>query len=1248
MFKLNKGYLEKVWPSRTGLFHVKQGYLWQQSEILGSRNISVSANGNCITNGSIAGNLTSEYNKVSISADGLSVLSPSSPARSLNTTRRTAFVLDKGILDKSWIGNKSLVLKNGYVWEHIETKHPELFFQSLSCLSLVSGYAAPIQFKFTGNKHSCTARGASVTYGDAELYKYINVFAPPGKLFFEKGLLFRHTAGLPLYYQRRIGIDKGLLYPSLLLSKEHRTSIIVLGASGSISTNLSGTITYVGIPKQVATASGHAQTSCAPIDAYIPNWSTASGNILTSIEVSEPQIIGVATANGSCSSCVNVNVNAIYSVAARGHILQGQHEKGQDDPSYPTTWHYVATYGNDNTGDGTIEKPYATVKKAIEAASSGHGIRILPGTYTLSPFYISQYTAAGLYDLGKVLHIEGYNEQTILVFYGSSVNPNISRDANLIAHIQYNTVISNLVLHYYPNRNTNYSNAVAAACSGKIANCIIENKSVALMSMSYWNEEPQDRPRFYNCIIKSNGMYYQNDYTGRPLYVGCLADFPIDRGTKQYCLYRTITSADWDVAKLPFDLYQKGHPDILNPDRSRSHIGVCGGPYAWGYEFVGKAALSAIRVIAAQGNISTAKIKAEITVWHKDIEPIQANGLSRTYSASARYNILYSIKSTTGRARLLSKSAAVYKKYTITASGHSRVFNWWIIRLTSSGHVVTDGTLFGGTLHHCEIAYAVGHSNFNSIAAYLTTVLAFEPKAVSRLIPKASINIFFSATSRTGKITTYKKLADLFKYHPYPITSTTGFIRTYGRARIPPPNEHIIRANARIRTYPYCITDMDYYLHIIGFRIVHWIPTSGTAYYNVYRSDYPGQEYYMIGTAHHQPRPRHRVTIDLKPRNLTAIRTPEGIKLTWDSPEIDGYPITIKPVPVGSDQQEAYSPTADIEWISDSLPSGSSWENQTGLEISNFRRHGSNSFKLTAVDGNIEPRFSGANTPIPGGYIIVWVYIDKDNVPDSFWLSFYDGDWHHCHYWSKNKKVNGRIGSPEKLFIEELPTPGLWTPVIVDTKNIDVSNITGMGFGVNKENGTGIVYVDSVYYTDQYVVKMDFPHIGLDFEKPYIIKKFNTEIARTNQTEFVDTEVINIYGFTNTSGIPAYNFSRDPIENKVIITWGIPISSGTSYQYSVASVDMIGIKSEFITTSITVTDLYDHTDITISSETGTFTVTVVDPIYIHENVISGETYHYKFETKDSNNTTIAVVETDYQVPYGSVLGNFRLGKSVLV
>ena len=50
-------------------------------------------------------------------------------------------------------------------------------------------------------------------------------------------------------------------------------------------------------------------------------------------------------------------------------------------PSHTGPIWWVATNGNDNTGDGSIGGPLASILKAMEKAASGDTVMLKPGTY---------------------------------------------------------------------------------------------------------------------------------------------------------------------------------------------------------------------------------------------------------------------------------------------------------------------------------------------------------------------------------------------------------------------------------------------------------------------------------------------------------------------------------------------------------------------------------------------------------------------------------------------------------------------------------------------------------------------------------------------------------------------------------------------------------------------------------------------------------------------------------------------------
>lgn len=255
-----------------------------------------------------------------------------------------------------------------------------------------------------------------------------------------------------------------------------------------------------------------------------------------------------------------------------------------DQTTFNKVW-YVSVSGSDSTGDGSLFLPFASVKKAVETAASGDAIKILPGTYRLTPVdtvgrYVAGYGKVCLTDNSKNLAFFGSNGDTVLECYGSD---SAFRDAPLINLGNDLSVVSNLKFNYYPNNSANYSNAIFGFTNGTFYNIFVENKSTTAWSYSYDNDNKE--VRIYNSIFKSNG-HSNSDYSGNPTYTNCLFDAIPSKGIKNYSLTREITANDWDTLNgtLPADLIDAGDPAITDPDGTVSNIGAVGGKYYWSSE----------------------------------------------------------------------------------------------------------------------------------------------------------------------------------------------------------------------------------------------------------------------------------------------------------------------------------------------------------------------------------------------------------------------------------------------------------------------------------------------------------------------------------------------------------------------------------------------------------------------------------------------------------------------------------------
>ena len=169
----------------------------------------------------------------------------------------------------------------------------------------------------------------------------------------------------------------------------------------------------------------------------------------------------------------------------------------------------VSTTGSDETGDGTKEKPYASLSKAINEATSGQKIYVMAGTYTLTPMVLNSYVQPGIYDQNKALEIFGENEKTILIYDGSQSK---SRDGALLRLGNADTVIRNLTFVYYPRSGSNYQKAIFRWCEATIENVFF--RICGTNSASYLYDDDGGKIRVNNCTFFHDSGNVESDSSG--------------------------------------------------------------------------------------------------------------------------------------------------------------------------------------------------------------------------------------------------------------------------------------------------------------------------------------------------------------------------------------------------------------------------------------------------------------------------------------------------------------------------------------------------------------------------------------------------------------------------------------------------------------------------------------------------------------------------------------------------------------
>lgn len=177
---------------------------------------------------------------------------------------------------------------------------------------------------------------------------------------------------------------------------------------------------------------------------------------------------------------------------------------------------FVSQSGNDSTGNGTYSKPYATLNKAVDVATTGKKIYIMPGTYNITtPIDVGNGNSqVGVSDQGKALEIYGDNANTILKYNGAL---STLRDGNAIYLNNASSVLRNLVYEYTPGKSNNYSNAIFMWTQGTVKNVFFRITGSTKASFLYYNYPPRDNS-IINCTFYFDLGSVSTNHSGHANY----------------------------------------------------------------------------------------------------------------------------------------------------------------------------------------------------------------------------------------------------------------------------------------------------------------------------------------------------------------------------------------------------------------------------------------------------------------------------------------------------------------------------------------------------------------------------------------------------------------------------------------------------------------------------------------------------------------------------------------------------------
>lgn len=237
---------------------------------------------------------------------------------------------------------------------------------------------------------------------------------------------------------------------------------------------------------------------------------------------------------------------------------------------YPEADIYVTKFGNDTTGDGTVDKPFATVKKAIESAINGQKIYIDEGTYQLESMYGQTGDGElGIWDNGKQIEIFGNNDKTILEFDATKTT---LRDGSAISLENEKSVIRNLTYVFKPKKGSTYQRAIFRRSKGKTENVFFRIVGTNSASYLYYNGQPNPN-NVINCTFFHDRKSVDYNYSGNCNFKNIATNVDT-RGTNTNVIVKDFGTEQDTIQEL----IQKSKE---NSDFNSNQVGVFYGENAW-------------------------------------------------------------------------------------------------------------------------------------------------------------------------------------------------------------------------------------------------------------------------------------------------------------------------------------------------------------------------------------------------------------------------------------------------------------------------------------------------------------------------------------------------------------------------------------------------------------------------------------------------------------------------------------------
>lgn len=436
-----------------------------------------------------------------------------------------------------------------------------------------------------------------------------------------------------------------------------------------------------------------------------------------------------------------------------------------------------------------------------------------------------------------------------------------------------------------------------------------------------------------------------------------------------------------------------------------------------------------------------------------------------------------------------------------------------------------------------------------------------------------------------------------------------------------------------------------------------WAKQSETEY-DIYVSNNAGDEYILLDKvpASGNKIEEYSYMKNYAPENIQAVGMSRSISISWEKVK-DGAPETYKIVPY-ENNMPTFQPYTDKSWMKDQLPPGAIPSKE--ITWSNFCRSGTRSIEVYSENGIEEINFYSDMSIINDQYILTWIYIDPEAIPDTIVISLHDNDWEHRAYWGKHLLKVGKEGTSSMVHMGAVPSPATWVPIVLDKNLLNVKSINGFSITLLTGDEESLVsrparvYVDSIFYSNQQIIVAEQPHIIIDY---YTIKRRRQDntrfqhIGNTNLNLFIDHDAPDIFGHMGQNFSPVFSFYGSEDGQSMKIEWSMPLSTGTTYHYIIQARDQFGEEYAPVECTASVHSSHGHVAIYAGESSDYDSLPIIgtseSSSFIHEGLKPDTNYYYKIETFDTSGNLISTTKRMARTKAGSKLDFFILDISPL-